>query len=275
MKPVHPGPKQVRWNRIFKSDGRALIVALDHIPSGLMQGWEFPEETLNQILEGKPDAIMANFGILKRFAHLLTEDVGTILRLDGGPSYLVEDWPNYSHWDAFYSVEDAINLGADAVIANVFIGGRSEIDSMRVAARMAADCLRLGLPCAFEPLPVEGAPTIKNYLDPEIIAFASRMAAEFGADFIKTYYTGNPETFRRVTARCPVPVLMAGGPKLDSDRHVLEAVHGMLQGGGCGIFIGRNAWQHRNPPVLLRALGQLLHQNMTLEDTQGQLDQIS
>lgn len=259
MNIFHPGPKLERWNRIFQKDGRALIVALDHLPSGLMKGWEFPEKTLSKIIEGKPDAIMTNFGILKQYAPLLSDHVGTILRVDGGPSYLLEEWPDYSRWEAFFSVEDALNLGADAVIVNTFIGGRSEVDCFRVATKIASDCLKLGVPCAFEPIPANKM--VKNEFSPEIIAFACRMAAEFGADFIKTLYTGDPESFEFVTSRCPIPVLMAGGPKSEGGQSFLDSVKGMLAGGGAGIFVGRNVWQHDNPPEILATLRKIIHEN--------------
>jgi len=254
-----------RLNRILNPSGYSLIVAIDHIPSGFMEGWEYPESTIEKILEGNPDAVMATFGILKRFASMFAGRVSKILRLDGGPTYLLQDWPDCSVWDAFYTVEDAVNLGADGVIASVLLGSRVEMECMRVAARVAGDCLKYNLPCIFEAVPVEGQ-AIKNKLDPQMIAFAARLAAELGADCIKTYYPGDPNSFRLVTSRCPVPVLMAGGPKLDSERQLCEAVKGMLEGGGRGAFIGRNIWQHPNPPALLRALGGLIHKNITLDE---------
>lgn len=269
---MHPGPKLDRWNHIFKADGRALIVALDHLPSGLMKGWEFPEKTLSEILRGEADAIMTNFGILKHFSHVLSDKIGRILRLDGGPSYLLEAWPDYSKWDAFYTVSDAINIGADAVIANVFIGGQSEVECLKVAARMAGDCLTQNMPCAFEPIPT--GKMVKNEYSPEMLAFSSRMAAEFGADFIKTLYTGDKDSFGYVTSRCPIPILMAGGPKVESDLAFLESVKGMLDGGGRGVFVGRNVWQHENPSGMLRALRKIIHENVTPEVAIEELEKV-
>ena len=260
----------LRWNWLFKSDGYALIIALDHISSGFMHGWEYPEKTIELILEGKPDAVLTNFGILKRFAPQFAGQVGTILRLDGGHTYLLDEWPDCSRWEQLYSVEDAVNLGADGVIVNLLLGGRVEVECIRIGARVAGDCLKQGMPCSFEALPVEGV-AIKNKLDPGMISFASRMAAELGADFVKTYYSGDAESFKFITTRCPVPVLMAGGPKLDTDRQLLEAVKGMLDGGGRGIVIGRNAWQHRNPPALIRALGCLIYGHTAVEVAMQQL----
>jgi DhnA family fructose-bisphosphate aldolase class Ia len=244
--------------RVLKADGRALIVALDHIPVGFMQGWEEPAKTLQRIIDGEPDGLMTTYGILKHFGPRLANRMATLLRLDGGPSYLLESWPDFSRWEALYTVEDALRLGADGVITNLLLGSRVELDSIRICARTAAACSRLGLCCAIEALPVEG-PAVKNPFDPELVAYASRLAAELGADLIKTYYTGDPSSFAEVTRRCPVPVLTAGGPKVEHESELTRVVSGMLQAGGRGIFIGRNAWGHPQPAHLLEQLGQLIH----------------
>ena len=253
-----------RWNRIFGQDNRSLIVALDHTASGFMEGWEYPEKTLEKILAGSPNAILANFGILKRFSKHLENRVGRILRLDGGPTDLIEKWPNCSVWKALYTVQDALNLGVDAVIVTLFIGNHLEAISMEIAARVAADCAANNIPCAIHAVPVESS-ILKNGNDPEIVAFASRLGAELGADFINTYYTGTPEDFKRVTSRCPVPVLTAGGPKTNSDKKILELVKAILDGGGQGVFMGRNVWQNQDPTKILKALGFLIHENCSAE----------
>jgi len=249
-----------KWNRIFRSDNNALIVALDHIADGFMHGWEFPEATLERIIAGKPDAILLNFGILKQFASMLSE-VGIILRLDGGSTYLVEQWPNCTRWERLYSVEDALALGAHAVIASVFVGGPAELDSMKVAATIVSDCLKHEVPCALHAIPVKGMLDREQY-DAEMVAFASRFLAELGADFINTYFPGDQERFRVVTSRCPVPVLAAGGPKVKSDETFLNMAKDVLDAGGHGLFVGRNVWQHQDPESFLLALKRVIHPSL-------------
>jgi DhnA family fructose-bisphosphate aldolase class Ia len=244
--------------RVLQADGKALIVALDHIPVGFMQGWEEPGQTIQAIIDGAPDGLMTTYGILKQFGPHLAGEMATLLRLDGGPTYLLESWPDFSRWDMLYSVEDALRLGAEGVITNLLLGSRVELDTIRICAQTAAACTRLGLCCTVEALPVEG-PAIKNPFDPELVAYASRLAAELGADMVKTYYTGDPSSFADVVRRCPVPVLTAGGPKVDRQTEITEAVAGMLQAGGRGIFIGRNAWGYSQPARLLQQLRQLIH----------------
>jgi len=266
QQPTEAGMTDVlRRSRIFGKNGRAIIVALDHIASGLMRGWEYPEETLEKILDECPDAILANFGILKRFGHLLSEQVSTILRLDGGPTDLVESWPHLSDWKALYTVKDALNLGVDGVMATLYVGSHLEVVSMEIVAKVASECLGYEIPCAFHAVPVEG-PAIKNIYDPDIISFAARLAAELGADFVNTYYPRDPTNLRLVTSRCPVPVLISGGAKLESEYELFKIVTGMLAGGGSGLFIGRNVWQHRNPPLILKSLKRIIHQNATIDE---------
>lgn len=250
------------WNKIFPGGGNSLIVALDHTPSGIMKGWEYPAETLSTILEGKPDAIMSNYGIFKIFKKLIPKQMGKILRLDGGPSYLLEEWPYFSQWGGLFTVQDAYDLGVDAVIVNIFWGGQVEMDSLQFAARVAADCFKLGMPCAIEPIVVHDNKGQEGGI--EILSFAARMASEIGADFVKVSYSGDCKSFGLVTSRCPVPVLTAGGPKLTDDEHLLASVKGSLDGGGRGVFMGRNVWQHKDPISLLRALRSIIHHKSTV-----------
>ncbi|HID86866.1 MAG TPA: fructose-bisphosphate aldolase [Anaerolineae bacterium] len=262
---------QERSRKIFRDDGRALIVPFDHTPpGGIMSGWEDPAVTLARVIEGGPDAIMTTYGILKQFRGLMAGKVATLLRLDGGMTFFREQWNAYTQWRLLYSVEDALRIGADGVIVMGFFGAECELDTIEIIARVATDCERWNVPLAVEALPCPG-PRVKDIYDPEAVAAAARLGAEYGADFIKTYYTGSAESFRRVTACCPVPVLIAGGPKMATDRDVLETAHGMLEGGGAGLFCGRNVWQHRDPAAMTRALSKILHEGASVDDALEEL----
>ena len=255
---------------LFAPDGRSVIVALDHIVNGFDRGWEYPPAALDQIIAGRPDGLMTTYGVIKHYRERLAGQTALILRLDVGPTYLTDAWPDFSHWAPFYTVDDALALGVDGVIVNLFVGGPVELETMRLAARVAADCTRHGLPCAIEALPIKSS-GVPNPMDADAVAYASRLAAELGADLIKTYYTGDAASFERVTARCPVPVLIAGGPVIDSDLRLMEMVAGMLAGGGRGLFIGRNAWQHRDPAAVLRAIGSIVHDGASAEEAASEL----
>jgi DhnA family fructose-bisphosphate aldolase class Ia len=109
-------------------------------------------------------------------------------------------------------------------------------------------------------------PNIQNGFDPEVVAHVARVGAELGADIIKTNYTGDPDSFRQVTNGCPVPVVIAGGPKAGNDREVLEMVKGAMEGGAIGVSIGRNAFQHDNPTSITRAISAIVKENVSVEE---------
>ena len=112
---------------------------------------------------------------------------------------------------------------------------------------------------------LEDPARIPEPLAPESTASAARIAFEHGADIVKAYYTGTPEGFRHVTLNCPVPTLMAGGSKIDTEKAALEVVHGAMQGGAKGILFGLNIWQSRNVPGVVAALRAIIHSGATVD----------
>jgi DhnA family fructose-bisphosphate aldolase class Ia len=231
---------------------------------GLARGWESPAQTLEKIVAGGPDGIMTTYGILKQFRHLLAPHMGLILRIDGGATIFREKWNEYTRWRLLFSIDAAVRLGVDAVICMGYFGSECELETVEIICRVAAEAATAGLPVAVEALPVPG-PTVKNPYDAELVATAARLAAEYGADMIKTYYTGSAESFARVTSCCPVPVLIAGGEVTATDRGMLEALAGAMRGGARGAFIGRNIWQHRDPAAMIQALSMVVHEDCSVD----------
>jgi DhnA family fructose-bisphosphate aldolase class Ia len=126
---------------------------------------------------------------------------------------------------------------------------------------------KLGIPVMVEALAkgsINGKPFPSN--DPEGIKMVARMAAEIGADMVKTYYTGTPESFAPVVAGCPVPVVILGGAKTDSIAGVFQDIYDSLQAGGVGIAMGRNIWGYPNLPAMLEAVTGLVHKNWSVEE---------
>lgn len=247
-------------NRLL--DGKhLLVVALDHIPLGVMSGWEYPEDTLETILQGHPDYLVLNFGIIKRFSSLLQEGPGIVLRLDGSPSYLVEDWRKASRWDLLYSIDDALRVGASAAIVNILVGGVAEMPSIRVAARVASACLERKLPLIISAIP---SSELTGYDEVEVASFAARLAAEVGADIVNSYFDANHEDLRRIVSICPVPVLLSGGsPK--SDTETIRRAYSALQAGCVGICFGRSIWQSNDPLSVMQALRTLLDGSQSVD----------
>jgi class I fructose-bisphosphate aldolase len=107
---------------------------------------------------------------------------------------------------------------------------------------------------------------IKDEYDAKVIAHAARLGAELGADIVKVSYTGSVESFRRVVSGCPVPVVIAGGPKMSSDQEILEMVKGAIEAGSAGVSIGRNVFQHRDPSRMVGAISLLVHENTSVDE---------
>lgn len=264
--------KNFRLGRILQRDERTLIVAMDHASiSGPMPGLEKPGETIKKVIEGGADAIMTNFGVIRQFYALMNGQVATILRIDGGPSiYGLEEFAKITEWNMLYNVEEAVKMGVDGVVAMAFLGVPCESATLKNLGKVAEECQAWGMPLLAETLPMPGE-KIKDPYDAEHVSVAARIGHEYGADFIKTYYTGSPESFKKVTETCPIPVLIAGGPIMDTAQNVLEVVKGAIDAGGKGVCFGRNIWQHENPTAMTRAIAKIIHEEATVEEAMKEL----
>ena len=194
-----------RLNRIFRSNGRALIVAFDHgMIDGPCKGMEQPAVTLQKIVAGGADAILTTYGMANRFAKEIAS-LGLIMRIDGGGTKLGVMGPG----SQFFTVEDALRLGADAVAVSAFPGSVKEEETLRTLAKIAGEAHAWGLPVMGEIVP-GGFDSGPEFRTPESIAISARVGAELGADWLKIPYV---EGFEQVTAGCFQPVVMLGGAK--------------------------------------------------------------
>ena len=107
---------------------------------------------------------------------------------------------------------------------------------------------------------------IDNEYDVKYVKHAARLGHEMGADLVKVPYTGTPDTFHEVTSGCAIPVVIAGGAKMDSDRDILEMVKGSVEAGGAGVSIGRNVFQHASPEKMVRAISAIVHQEVSVDE---------
>jgi DhnA family fructose-bisphosphate aldolase class Ia len=169
-----------------------------------------------------------------------------------------------------YSVEDALRLGADAVGCMGFPGSAFEGEALPYLAELVAQAATWNVPVMAEMLP-GGFENPKVTWTPQGIADAARIGGEMGADFVKTAYTGDEDSFRRVVEGVPVPVLVLGGGKADDPRELLEDVHGALRAGARGAVVGRNVWQHPAPERMAAALAALIHDGADVDEALGLL----
>ncbi len=250
--------KEVRLSRLFKN-GRMLCVPMDHgVTSGPIKGLTDINDIVNKVDEGGASAVILHKGMIKGLKRppslgiIMHATASTVL----GPS------PNYKVQIAV--VEEAIRLGADGVSVHINIGAKEEPEMLATLGYLSDSSDEWGMP--FLAMMYPRGEFIKNPNDPAVLAHVVRVGAELGADVVKTSYTGDPDSFKQVVKACPVPVVIAGGPKVSTDRELLEMAKGAIEAGAKGVTFGRNVFQHDNPVLILKALGKIVYENWSVEE---------
>jgi DhnA family fructose-bisphosphate aldolase class Ia len=258
-------PTTRRLNHIFRRSGRALIVAMDHgLLDGPCPGLEDPAETIEKIVAGGADAVLTSYGVARRFARELAP-VGLILRLDGGATSLGRlDGPT----NLLYRVEDALRLGADAVALNGFPGAPHEAASLENLASAIRQAHPWGMAVMAEMVP-GGFDSPPEWRTMDKIALAVRVAAELGADFVKTPYSAG---FVDVTSTCYVPVVILGGAKRGNERGMLADIKAAIEAGAVGVAIGRNIFQAGDPAAMTAAVAAIIHQDASVDEAMALLE---
>lgn len=252
-----------RLARIFRPDtGRTVMLAVDH---GYFQGPTTGLERLDlNIVPIAPfaDALMLTRGAL-RSTIPPTYTGGIVMRASGGPSILKE----LSDERIALDMEDAARMNVHAVAVQVFIGGEHETQSVENMTRLVDTGYRLGIP-------VLGVTAVGKEMtrDARYLGLATRICAELGVQFVKTYYIA--EGFARVTAGCPVPIVMAGGKKLP-ELEALTMAYRAVQEGASGVDMGRNIFQSQSPTAMLEAVGKVVHEDMRPEEAYGLFQDLS
>jgi predicted phospho-2-dehydro-3-deoxyheptonate aldolase len=243
--------KDIRLHRIMPR-GKAVIIPMDHGTTvGPIPGLIDMNHTVSEVDKGGASAVVLHKGIMR---HISTPtDCGIIMHLSAS-TMLAHDPDNKV---LVGTVREAVRRGADAVSVHVNIGGTQGEPSMLEAIGHVADqCDELQVPLLAMMDP--RGPNVPETLHAESVALAARVGAELGADIVKTVYTGNIDTFRAVVRSCPVPIVIAGGPKCTTDLELLEMVEDAMTAGAAGVSLGRNAFQHENPRELVSALRSII-----------------
>lgn len=249
--------KKLRLGRIFDTkSNHTVIVAMDHgLFMGPVKGLEDPSSIAKKAVDGGADAVIVSLGMVKQVANEVIGKAGLILRVDGA---VTAYGPDFFRTRRLASVEDALRLGADVVIAMGYVGTPAESEVLGNVGALSRECEEFGVPLVAEMIPIQGE-KIKDPYSVDVVGLAARIGAEIGADVIKTHYTGSEETFREVVRGCPVPVVVAGGPKMKTEEQLLNVVRGALNAGAVGVALGRNIWQHKNPAGITRTIVDIVH----------------
>ncbi len=250
--------KKRRLKRILRDDNRTIIVPMDHgVTVGPVAGIIDMQEIVNKLLLGGVDAVLLNRGIAK---SIDTGNAGLIVHLCGSTKHC----PDPNSKIQICSVEDAVRLGADAVSVHINIGAKQEDRMLATLGNVACKCDDYGMPLLAMMYP--RGPSIKDQHAVDVVAHAARLGAELGADMIKTNYTGDSESFKKVVSGCHVPVIIAGGPKVETARDILQMVIGSLKAGGAGVSIGRNVFQHEDPAKMVKAFSAIVHRGASVSE---------
>ena len=242
---------QNRLARIFRpASGRTVMLAIDH---GYFQG---PTTGLERIdlnilpLVPHADALMLTRGALRSMVPPTIQQ-GFVVRASGGPSILKE----LSNEQLAMDVDDALRLGASAMAVQVYVGGEFETQTVHNMTRLVDEGYKRGMP-------VLGVTAVGKDLarDARYLGLATRICAELGAQVVKTYYCA--EGFEKVTAGCPVPLVMAGGKKLP-ELEALQMAYNAVSEGASGVDMGRNIFQSDAPIAMLRAVRAVVHDGFT------------
>ena len=252
-----------RLAQLIQSDGHCLFLPVDH---GYFQGptkkLEEPRKTIEPLLP-YADAIFITRGVVRSSVDP-DNTKPIILRVSGGTSMVGADLANEG---ITTDIDEVIRLNASAMGLSIFVGTDYEKDSLLNLSKLVDAGEKYGIPV----MAVTAVGKELEKRDARYLALCSRIAAELGARIVKTYWC---EGFERVVKGCPVPVVMAGGPQVDTELEVFQFVHDGIQKGSIGVNLGRNIWQNEHPVAMIRAIRAIVHDDATPEQAQEIYDTV-
>jgi len=242
-----------RLSRIIRPDtGRTLMLAVDHgYFLGPIRKLEKPADTIMPLLP-HADALMLTRGVLRNCIPPEV-DKPMVLRVSGGVSVV---GPDLADEGISVNMEDAVRLNVSAVAISIFVGTPYEKQTLLGLAELADEGMALGIPV----LAVTAVGKELEKRDARYLSLCCRIAAELGATYVKTYYC---DDFEKVTSSCPVPCVIAGGPRLETEMDAFEMTSRALEQGAVGVDMGRNIWQHDHALAMIKAVRAIIHENAT------------
>lgn len=243
-----------RISRIFKpDDGRTVMLAVDHgYFLGPTERLEVPRKTIEPLIP-YADSLMLTRGVLRTSVNP-NSNIPIVLRVSGGASIISNDLSNEA---ITTSIEDALRVNASAVTLSIFVGAEHEHQSLVNLAKLVDEGERYGIPVL--AVTAVGKEMVR---DARYLGLACRIAAELGAQMVKTYYC---EDFEKVVEACPVPVIIAGGKKT-GELDALQLTYNAIQHGAAGVDMGRNIWQSDHPVAMIKAVRAIVHENASVKE---------
>jgi len=266
--------KEIRLSKLFNpKSGKSMIIPIDHgIVMGNPEGLEDPVKVLEKLVELKIDGVLIGVGLTKITSHLfkgkdapariLTVDFPMMSTIPGEIGDIID-------YEITSSVEFALKWDFNAIKV-LFPWGLEKDVQMKVVkttAYFAQECDKWGMPLMVEPVLMGNMIPVEKKKDPSMIEHASRIALELGADILKVPYTGEIERFSEFVKRIHLPVVILGGPKMDSVSDILRVAKESMLAGAKGTVFGRNVWQNPNMEKLIKALEDIVHRDEEVERT--------
>lgn len=254
--------KEVRLNRLFnRESGNILVIALDHaIGWGVIPGIDHIHKTMKKIVEAQPDAITMLKGIAKQVFPPYAGTIPFIMKATTFSPYQ----PAYD--TAVATVDEAVRLGADAVAIGATVCGDHQQQLLTQLGEFSRQAELAGLPSVTHIYPKGNLISKEDWCKEEYVKYAARAGAELGIDIIKTFYTGDKESYARVVKATPAKIVISGGPKLPSLKDVYQMVYDGIQAGAKGVTFGRNVWQANEPGKVIAALKHIIHNQGTADE---------
>lgn len=245
----------VRLGRILR-DGKMLCIPMDHgISNGPIDGLKDPMDVIRRCDGHGITSVIINRGIFKA----IREPPGAGLLVHFSSSTALSTSPNRKMLTG--TVREAVSIGADGVSLHINVGGKEEPEMLEQLGMIAEQCQLWGMPLLAMMYP-RGV-NIDDPHDPNVVAHAARIGAECGADIVKTVYTGDPDSFREVVRSTPVPVVIAGGPKAETDLQILQMTEDAMGAGARGVTFGRNIFAHKKAESMVEALADVIFSSKT------------
>ncbi|MGV9198857.1 MAG: 2-amino-3,7-dideoxy-D-threo-hept-6-ulosonate synthase [Promethearchaeia archaeon] len=260
--------KQIRIERIInRKSKRTIIIPMDHgLSVGTIKGLENMAQMVDKVALGGANAVLVHSGMVGAGHRQSGKDIGLIIHLSGATNLA----PDPNRKVIVCSVERAIKMGADACSIHINIGADDEPEMLQDAHKVVEKCRTWGMPLIAMMYP-RGA-KIADEHNPEVVNVAVRAGAEIGADIVKTNYTGDIDSFKKIIDGVDIPVIIAGGPKMDTTQDLLKMVYDSIQAGGSGVAFGRNVFQAENPTKLVRAIAKIVHKEYSVDEVLKEFD---
>ena len=254
--------KLMRMNSIFKTDGKAAMVAVNQgITWGPANGLECIEKVIDTLMPENPDSFTMHRGMAMRTADRFAGRAGLILKCTNKTKFFGPSEVQVA------SVEDAVALGADAISIGLTLADEKELETIRMTSELISAANRYGMPTVAHAYPSGDLISTEKRHSVEYVGYATRVAKELGIDIIKTYWTGSGESFARIVEiGSPCKVVISGGPKCSTLRECFEMTWQGIQAGCHGITYGRNIWQHSFPAAVLRGLVAIIHEKASIDE---------